>query len=118
MMLIDSLLEKLTTGSGFWHPSIWIVLCGFILLFLYVVRMFGRTDYKKNTDQEQPFLSGNIDYTSDQTHVKASNLYWGFFSRLHSVFAFLKRIHTGDIRDYVIWFMLLVSVLFIILEVI
>ncbi|MEM4257710.1 MAG: hydrogenase [Candidatus Thermoplasmatota archaeon] len=118
MNLVESLLEKFSTGSGFWHPILWILAFVFIFLLIYVLRMFGRKDYKKNTDQEQPFLSGNIEYSSDQTHVTASNLYWGFIHSMRSVYTVVTKIHTGDARDYVIWFTIILAVLFVILEVI
>lgn len=118
MVFFESLLEKISTGGGFWHPLVWILAFAFVFLLIYVLRMFGRKDYKKQTDQEQPFLSGNIEYSSEQTHVKADNLYWGFMKSLHTVYDVLKKIHTGDIRDYVIWFMIILAVLFVILEVV
>ena len=51
-------------------------------------------------------------------HVKASNVYWGFMESLRWVYKFLNKMHTGNVSDYVLWFVIIMGVLFIVIGVI
>lgn len=96
-------MTPLESGFGFWHPIVWLVSLLVILVFAYILRSFGRGDCKKGTEQTQPFLSGNDEPDTNILHVRASNLYWGYLESLKAYYAPLKKIHTGNIIDYLLW---------------
>jgi hypothetical protein len=71
----------------------------------------GNKNYKKGTGQTQAFLSGNQEYEKDQMHVQSSNLYWGWTESLKWVIDMLKKMHTGNVSDYVLWFVVVMGLL-------
>lgn len=103
------------TGSGFWNPLILVVAFFIALLIVYVIRGFGRRDYKKNTGQTKPFLSGNVVEKDEQLHVKGGNVYWGFTEAFKGYYDKMKDMHTGDTRDYVLWFLITMVVFFFVI---
>jgi len=107
----------LETGSGFWNPIIWIGVIFIALLIAYVIRGFGRRDYKRDTEQTKPFLSGNIEPDKELVHLRAKNLYWGFKETLKGYYEILRKIHNGMISDYVLWFVIIMCILFIVMGV-
>ncbi len=104
----------LESGSGFWNPLLWILIVFIAFLLLYGIRGFGRNTYKKDTEQTKAFLSGNEEPSQDKMHVKASNLYWGFTTSLNNVYTALRKMHTGNTSDYVLWFVIILAVLFLV----
>ena len=46
-------------------------------------------------------------------HIKSSNIYWGFTESLKWVFDSLKKMHTGNVSDYALWFVIVMAILFI-----
>ena len=120
MIPIDfySFYKSLDTGSGLWNPLVWGVAIIIIFLIVYIIRGFGKTGYKKDTEQSKVFLSGNPELEKEQMHIKASNVYWGFFESLNWVYKFLDKMHTGNVSDYVLWFVIILGILFIIVGVI
>jgi len=50
-------------------------------------------------------------------HVRAGNLYWGFLDAMEGYYSSIVSLHTGDLHDYVLWY-LGVSSLFLIVVVI
>ncbi len=102
----------------FWNPIVWIIIALLAFLLVYVIRSFGKKKYKQKTDQTQSFLSGNPEYEKEQMRIKSSNVYWGFTESLKWIYNILRKIHTGNASDYVLWFVIVMGVLFIILEVI
>lgn len=108
---------KLYTGSGYWDPIIWGVAILLAVLIVYAIRSFGKKDYKQKTDQTQAFLSGNPEYSSEKMHVKASNVYWGFTETLKWLYKILNRMHTGNVGDYVLWFVIIMAIFIVILGV-
>ena len=118
MVAIETLFESLQTGSGFWHPIIWVIAIVVAFLAIYILRGFGRKDCKEKTGQTQSFLSGNPEYEKEQMHVKGSNLYWGFTESMKWGFDVLKKMHTENASDYVLWFVVVMALLFILIGVI
>ena len=104
----------ITTGSGFWNPLIWIIAFITALLLVYAIRLFGNKQYKKGSSQTKPFLSGNVAENNEQLHVKGVNVYWGFTEAFKGYYDKMRRIHTGDARDYVLWFLIVMIGLFFI----
>ncbi len=117
MVGIEELLQSLDTGAGFWNPIVWVVAAVVIFLIVYLIRSSGNQAYKKQTEQTKAFLSGNKEYSSEKMHVKASNLYWGFTKSMEGLYTLLKRMHNGNVSDYVLWFVI-VLVIFLVIEVI
>jgi len=109
--MIDTFLQTFDTGNGFWNPLIWIVAFVIIFLIVVILRGFGNKAYKKNTGQTKAFLSGNPEYEKQQMHVKASNLYWGWTESMQGVINGLKKMHTGNVSDYVLWFVIVMGIL-------
>jgi C4-dicarboxylate transporter len=118
MISIYDFLEKLTTDSGWWNPLVWSVVIVIAFLIIYIIRGFGKKGYKEETEQTKVFLSGNPEYEKEKMHVKASNVYWGFMESLKWVYKVLEKMHTGNVSDYVLWFVVIIGVLFIIMGVI
>lgn len=105
------------TGSGFWNPIILVISLAIAFLLAYILRSFGKKDYKKDTEQTKSFLSGNPEYEKEKMQVKSSNLYWGFTSSLKGFYSVLKKMHTGNASDYVLWFVIILAI-FLLIEVI
>jgi hypothetical protein len=114
MITVETLLETLKTGSGFWNPLIWGIAIVVAFLLMYILRSFGKTTYKKDTDQVQSFFSGNPEYTKEKMRIQASNLYWGFTESFYWVYAGLRKMHTGNVSDYVLWFIIVLGLFFIV----
>ena len=114
MEIIDSLLNTFETGNGFWNPIVWLVAILVIFLIMLILRGFGNKNYKKNTEQVKSFLSGNPEYDKEKMHIKGSNIYWGFTVSLKWIFDNLKKMHTENTSDYVLWFVVIISILFIV----
>jgi len=109
--MLDMFLQTFDTGNGFWNPLVWIVAFVVIFLIVVIIRGFGNKNYKKGTGQTKAFLSGNQEYEKTQMHVKASNLYWGWTESMKWVIEGLKKMHTGNVSDYVLWFVVVMGIL-------
>jgi len=106
------------TGSGFWNPIIWVSAIVIAFLIIYILRGLGKKEYKEKTGQTQSFLSGNPEYEKEQMHIKGSNIYWGFTETLKWVYRILQDMHTGNVSDYVLWFVIVMAILFVVVGVI
>ena len=115
MEILDQLLKTLQTGSGFWNPLIWILIIMIAFLLIYVIRGFGKKNYKEKTGQTKSFLSGNPEYEKEQMKIKSSNVYWGFTEAMKWIYDLLRKMHNGNASDYVLWFVIVMSVLSVIL---
>jgi hypothetical protein len=118
MTFLDAFLSTLETGHGFWNPIVWIVVIIVAFLVAVILRGLGRKDYKKDTLQTQVFLSGNPEYEKELMHIKGSNVYWGFTVSLKWFLDILKKMHTENVGDFILWFTIIMAILFIILGVI
>lgn len=115
---LDPFLNRLDTGSGFWNPLIWIIAIIIAFLIIYIIRGFGNKDYKKQTEQTKVFLSGNPEPEKEKLHVGGSNVYWGFLDSFKWLYKILDRMHTGNVSDYILWFVIIMGILFIVVGVI
>ena len=57
--MIDTFLKSLETGSGFWNLLVLGLAIIIALLLIYIIRGFGKKEYKAGTEQTKAFLSGN-----------------------------------------------------------
>lgn len=105
------MLENLFTGSGFWNPLIWVIAFIVSLLIVLFIRSLGKRDFRKDTEQVTPFLSG-MPYDEKQAWVRSSNLYWGFVEAMKGYYSIARKFHSGDIRDYIMWFVVTLVITF------
>lgn len=120
---IEQLIRTLKIGTenfftGFWSPLVLLVAIVIAFLIVYILRSFGKKGHKENTEQTKVFLSGNPEYEKEKMHVKSSNVYWGFLESLKWVYNALDKMHTGNVSDYVLWFVVIMGVFFIVVAVI
>jgi hypothetical protein len=118
MEFLQDLLKTLNTQSGFWNPLVWVVAIIIAFLLVYIIRGLGKKDFKEKTEQTKVFLSGNPEYEKEQMHIKAKNVYWGFTESFKWIYNALDNMHTGNISDYVLWFVIILGIFFIIIGVI
>ena len=116
--MIEQLLETFKTGSGLWNPLVWGVIILIAFLIVYILRGFGKKEFKEKTEQTKVFLSGNPEPEKEQMHVKASNIYWGFLETLKWLYNGLDKMHNGNVSDYILWFVVILGILFVIVGVI
>ena len=118
MISIESFLETFQTGSGFWNPIVWIIAILISFLIVLIVRGFGRKDFKDKTGQTQAFLSGNPEYEKEVMHIKGGNVYWGFTESMKWIIDGLEKMHTGNVSDYVLSFIIIMAILLLLIGVI
>ncbi|MDD3655626.1 MAG: hydrogenase [Atribacterota bacterium] len=107
----------LETGSGYWNAIIWVLVTIIVGIGVLWLRNKGEGNYKKDTNQTKPFLSGNPEVSKEDSHVGASHIYWGFTEALKNYYEPLIKLHTGDINDYSGWIVLVMAIIFIIVGV-
>jgi len=100
----------LKTSGGYWDPIAWLIVFIVSVIIAYIVRSFGKKSYRK--ESAEPFFSG-VELPDDKTHVKASNIYWGFIESMKGYYDIMKRMHDGIINNYIAWFVFVAAVLFI-----
>ena len=104
----------LETGHGVWNALYWLVSMAILFLIIYVLYSRGEKTVKTSKDQGRPFLAGSVT-SKEKTHVRASNVYWGFTEALKTYYVSSRKSHTGNINDYVSWFIVVLAFLFIII---
>ena len=107
--MIPQTAAILETGFGAWNPVIWLAVFLLALLITLLLRRPGRNDFKANSTQAKPFMSGN-EVPDISRHIKAGNLYWGYLEALKGFYSKLIPLHTGISTDYVLWFLGVLSV--------
>jgi len=109
-------MNGITSGFGTWNPIAWTLLFIGILIVAFFVRSFGRKDYKRNTGQTKAFLSGNEEPDAPAgLHVSGDNLYWGMVHGLSAYYKRVRKWHSGDLSDYVAWFIGGLALIFVIM---
>ncbi|NJD98616.1 hydrogenase [Thermococcus sp. LS1] len=100
-------LEQLTLKSpaGFWNPILWLAFLVIFAIIGYIIYSRGNRGYKPNTEQVKPYLSGNPEPGKEEIRVRAGDIYWGFVEALKSYYSVLIRMHSGDVRDYILWYL-------------
>jgi hypothetical protein len=102
------------TPEGFWNPIIWLTAFLISLLIAYIIWSRGEKSYKRESEQVKPFYAGNIIESREKAHIRAHNIYWGFIDALKPYDEAMKKIHTGDVNDYIAWFMGVLSLMLVI----
>ena len=106
------MIGVLETGTGVWSALYWILSFAVLFIIVYFIYSLGAKTVKSTGDKGKPFLSGN-EMEKEKIHVKASNIYWGFTEALKSYYTPLKGGHTGNINDYVSWFVVVLAIVLI-----
>jgi hypothetical protein len=112
-----ALVTPLLTGYGVWNPVVWLVAFAAAFIIVYLLWKRGESSYKKGTEQERPYLSGNAEPEKGAVHIRASNLYWGYLQALKGYYDVLVPLHTGVLTDYMIWFVAVTALLLVIVGV-
>ena len=100
------------TGFGYWNVFVWLVLFALVSGFVLWVRSMGRTDYKRNTDQDEIYWPGNeVPIDGDNISVPASASYWGFRTAMEPIYALLDRFHSGSASDYAGYFVFMTAMI-------
>lgn len=105
------------TGYGVWDPVAWLAAFVAALVVVYLIWKRGESSYKKGTELERPYLSGNPEPEKAEVHIRASNLYWGFLQALETYYDTVVPVHTGVLTDYMIWFVAVTALLLVIIGV-
>ncbi|RLF92778.1 hydrogenase [Thermococci archaeon] len=106
------MIGTLETGYGLWSALYWLLGVTVLFLIAYFIYSFGGKTVKSSGDKGKPFLSGN-EMIKEETHVRASNMYWGFTEALKSYYNPLEGGHTGNVNDYVSWFVVVLAIVLI-----
>lgn len=102
--------SQLDTGFGYWNVFVWLFF--FVLLsgFVLWVRSLGRMDYKRNSDQDEIYWSGNeVPDDGSEISVPASSSYWGFRVAMEPLYRILNAFHSGNASDYAGYFVVTVA---------
>jgi len=108
-----ALIETLYTGFGAWNPIIWLVGLAVALVIAWLIRSRGESVRPSGAESGKPYLSGNDAPSPEETHVGASNLYWGFTDALKGYYDRVAPLHSGILTDYVLWFIGVLSLVII-----
>lgn len=95
----------LISPSGFWNPLLWVAFLIIFAIIGYIIYARGNPSYRKDTEQVKPYLSGNAEPSKEEIMVRAGDIYWGFLEALKGYYDVLKTMHTGDMRDYILWYL-------------
>jgi len=107
------MLGLLETGTGFWSAIVWVIVVLVIGSIVVYIRNKGEESYRKDTEQDKPFISGNPESTKEDSHISASHIYWGFTEALKGYYDPLVKIHTGNINDYSGWIIIVTVIILI-----
>jgi len=106
-----------SSGFGFWDPLFWVLAFIIGLVIAYVIWSRGVSSYKKGTEQERPYLSGNPEPAKGDVHIRAGNLYWGFTEGIKGYYDRVIPAHTGITTDYLLWIFWVTGILLVIVVV-
>jgi hypothetical protein len=105
---------QLITGQGYWTPLLWMAAALGTLLLAFLFWSRGRRGYKRGTEQDLPFVSGE---KVENPRLAATHLYWGFAEALRPVLRRLGAWHSGVVNDYAAWFVVILAVIFLLIMV-
>jgi hypothetical protein len=108
------ILAILETGEGFFAPIIFIAFAILVGIAVLVLRSFGKKGFVYSKEKASYFFSGNI--ADEESRVKASDYFWGFFEAMKPYYRLIIKMHTGIINDYVFWFVVVASLLLLVLS--
>jgi len=95
-------MGKVYTGFGYWDVGAWILFFAVAAFYILWLRAQGRSDFKKGTDQDEIYWSGN-EVPEDGAEL------WGFRKALEPFYKGLLGMHTGIATDMVGYYVLSVA---------
>ncbi|RZN61151.1 hypothetical protein [Methanonatronarchaeum sp. AMET6-2] len=98
------MIETLKTGAGYWDPLVFLAAGLIISIIAYLIYRAGAGNYTSEM-AGKPYLSGNPEISKEDSHVSGDNLYWGFVEGLREFYIVMKKMHTGIMNDYMIWYL-------------
>ena len=116
--MIDAtgLWGHIEVGFGYWNAFVWVVMFLIISGFALWFRSLCRMDYKRNTDQDEIYLSGNeVPSDGAKISVPASASYWGFRVTMKPLYDVLDKFHSGNAADYAGYFVVMTAIIGILL---
>jgi Na+/H+ antiporter NhaC len=108
-------MSVLELGYVPWSPIVWIIAIAVVTALAYLFRSQGQKKYKKDTAQTSIFLCGEEVPDAERRHIRAHNIYWGFFETLKGYYDRIIKPHTGIINDYIFLFIVVVAITALIL---
>jgi len=103
------------SGFAFWNPIIWVIAFIVVMAIAFFFRSRGQKAYKKDTDQVKIFMCGEEVPEAEKRHVRADNVYWGFFEALKGYYSGVIKPHTGILNDYITSFIAIMAICAVIL---
>jgi Na+/H+ antiporter NhaC len=108
-------MSVLELGYVPWSPIVWVIALAVVTAVAYFFRSRGQKKYKKDTAQTRIFLCGEEVPDAEARHIRAHNIYWGFFETLEGYYDRIIRPHTGILNDYIAWLVAVIAISTIIL---
>jgi len=105
--------EVLSSGFGVWDPRVWLFAFIIAVVIAYLIWKMGTSSFKKGTEQGRPYLSGNPEPAKGDVHIRAGNLYWGFTEGIRGYYDRIIPIHTGNLNDYIHWYLAVMVVVLV-----
>jgi hypothetical protein len=115
MITIEQLLGTLNTDSGFWNPLTLILVFIITYLIIYIISGINKKEGIKKKRMIRSIPVADEEYEQERKHMKDCNLYWDFVESVSGFLVNLNKIHSGGIKDYLMWFLMLTGVLFILM---
>jgi len=101
----------LSTGPSAWQPLAMAAGASAIIAVVLLLRLFGRKSFKYSKEKAMPFYSGNT--VTEKERVRASDFFWGFFEAFKGYYARMRELHSGIVNDYVLWFVIVASLVLV-----
>ena len=105
-------LLDIRTGSGSWNALAFIVLIAVIGAIVYIIRNKGEKGFTPARYRATPFFSGNA--VPAKLHIRGTNSYWGIKKAFEPYYDRILAMHTGDVNDYIFWFVAGIALAFIV----
>ncbi|RLB89768.1 MAG: hydrogenase [Deltaproteobacteria bacterium] len=107
------MIGSLLSNAGVWMPLAWLFVLVVTWAIVYYIRSRGEARYHKDTEQVRPFLAGHPETSKAAMHVRTSNEYWGFMEALKGYYHPLIKGHTGNLNDYICWFICILAIVLV-----
>ncbi len=102
------MISGLDTGISSWYPLAMVAGLIAMAVIVFIIRMFGRKDFKHSKNKAMPYYSGLA--ISESERVKSTDFFWGFFEAFKGFYEKMGKMHSGNANDYVFWFVFTASI--------
>lgn len=97
-----------------WNPLFFLWLLVLLVILVYLFGKSWNLSFNKGI-QREPFISGNVE--EEGVHPTISDIYWGFVKVLEDYYENMKSMHSNVINDYIYWFILVLALVMLVVEV-